>query len=152
MTFDTAIAGSGILALSVTGRMAEGLFAGMPDKNLADAQKSLDSGNPHVSGFPLTGAKVRVHADVVRETRTGRNITAYLPATTSPAFRLSPRWSAGPALPKEWSRARPRGRETLPQPAEAASSPIAARSARSTTHSGPKASARLRVQKLPAAP
>ncbi len=48
MTFDTAIAGSGILALSITGKMAEGLFAGMPDKNLADAQKSLDSGNPHV--------------------------------------------------------------------------------------------------------
>jgi hypothetical protein len=93
MTFDTAIAGSGILALSITGRMAEGLFAGMPDKNLADAQKSLDSANPHVSGFPLTGAKVRVHADVVRETRTGRNITGYLPATTSPASGPKP-WVA----------------------------------------------------------
>ena len=63
----------------------------MPDQNLKDAQKTLDSGNPHVAGFTLTGAKVRVHADVVRETRTGRNITAYLPAT-APA----------PPGPKPW--------------------------------------------------
>jgi Peptidase family M28/PDZ domain/PA domain len=91
MTFDTAIAGSGILALSITGDLANQLFAAVPDKNLKDAQKALDSGNPHVAGFTLTGAKVRVHADVVREARTGRNITAYL-AATAPA----------PPGPKPW--------------------------------------------------
>ena len=91
MTFDTAIAGSGILALGITGDLANQLFAAVPDQNLKDAQKTLDSGNPHVAGFTLTGAKVRVHADVVRETRTGRNITAYLPATAS-----------APRGPKPW--------------------------------------------------
>ena len=81
MTFDTAIAGSGILAISITGGLADQLFAGVTDKTLKDAQRSLDSGNPHVAGFPLTGANVKVHANVVRESRTGRNITAYLPST-----------------------------------------------------------------------
>ena len=32
MTFDTAIAGSGIVALSITGELANALLAGMPDK------------------------------------------------------------------------------------------------------------------------
>jgi hypothetical protein len=93
MTFDTAIAGSGILALGITGSLAETMFAATPGKTLAEAQKALDSGNPHVAGFPLTGATIHVHADVVRETRTGRNITAYLPATTSAAAVSKP-WVA----------------------------------------------------------
>ena len=93
MTFDTAIAGSGILALSITGEQANMLLQGMPDKKLAEVQKSLDSGNPHVAGFPVTGIRVNVHAEVVRETRTGRNIAGYLPATTSPASGPKP-WIA----------------------------------------------------------
>jgi hypothetical protein len=93
MTFDTAIAGSGILALSITGDLGNALLAGMPDKSLAVVQKSLDSGNPHVAGFPLTGVNVRVHAAVLRETRTGRNIAAYLPATSYPASGPKP-WVA----------------------------------------------------------
>jgi Peptidase family M28/PDZ domain/PA domain len=93
MTLDTAIAGSGILALSITGNLAEGLFAGVPGNNLANAQKSLDSGNPHVAGFALTGAKVNVHAGVIRETRTGRNIIGFLPATASRASGPKP-WVA----------------------------------------------------------
>ncbi len=93
MSFDTAIAGSGVLALSITGDLANALFAGMPDKNLGDVQKSLDGGNPHVAGFPLTGVTARVHAAVVRETRTGRNISAYLPASGSTAAEPKP-WVA----------------------------------------------------------
>jgi Zn-dependent M28 family amino/carboxypeptidase len=92
MTFDTAIAGSGILALSISGSVANALFA-KTDKTLADAQKGLDSGNPHVAGFPLAGIRARVHADVVRETRTGHNIVAYLPATTGGATAAKP-WVA----------------------------------------------------------
>ena len=86
MTFDTAIAGSGLLAVSVTGKVASDIFeSGAPGKTLADTQKSLDSGNPHVAGFALPGVEVSVHAAVVRETRTGRNISGYLPATVSAA-------------------------------------------------------------------
>jgi len=82
MSFDTALAGSGIVAVSVTGDVAKQLFS-KSDKTLADAQKSLDSGNPHVAGFALGGVTATVHADVVREKRTGHNVVAVLPATSS---------------------------------------------------------------------
>src|SRR5262249_42921632 len=52
MTFDTALAGSGILAASVTGDLAS-TFIAAADKTVADAQKALDSGNPHVAGFAI---------------------------------------------------------------------------------------------------
>jgi len=81
MTFDTAIAGSGIVAVSVTGDVANAFFAAASDKTLAGAQKALDSGNPHVAGFALPGVQAHVHAAVEREKRTGHNVVAYLPAT-----------------------------------------------------------------------
>jgi hypothetical protein len=90
MAFDTAIAGSGIAAVSVNGDVAAALFSGA--RPLADAQKELDSGNPHVAGFALPHA-VTVTAALVRETRTGRNVVAYLPATT-PAPALAKPWIA----------------------------------------------------------
>jgi Zn-dependent M28 family amino/carboxypeptidase len=79
MTFDTAIAGSGIVAVSVTGEVAAKIFA---DKPLAAAQKALDDANPHATGFALPGLTLKVHAAVEREKRTGHNVVAYLPATT----------------------------------------------------------------------
>jgi membrane-associated protease RseP (regulator of RpoE activity) len=82
MTFDTALAGSGIVAVSVTGEVANLLFvhAGKP---LADAQKALDDANPHATGFALPDVTATVHAEVIREKRTGHNVVAYLPATTN---------------------------------------------------------------------
>src|SRR5262249_35168938 len=80
MTFDTALAGSGIVAVTVTGEVAKQFFA-KSEKSLADAQKSLDSANPHVAGFALNGVTATVHADVIREKRTGHNVVAYLPAS-----------------------------------------------------------------------
>ena len=79
MTFDTAIAGSGIPAASITGRLAEDLFAGQ--QPLADIQKEFDSGNPHAAGFAIPGITATVKTRLVREKRTGRNVVAYLPAT-----------------------------------------------------------------------
>jgi len=81
MTFDTAIAGSGIPAASITGRLAEDLFAGQ--KPLADIQKEFDSGNPHAAGFAIPGITVNLKTRIVRERRTGRNVVAYLPATAA---------------------------------------------------------------------
>jgi hypothetical protein len=92
MTFDTALAGSGIVAVSITGKDAESTFR-HADKTLADAQKALDSGNPHVAGFPLPGTTARVHAAVVRDRRTGHNVIAYLPATALAAGTGKP-WVA----------------------------------------------------------
>ena len=81
MTFDTAISGSGIVALSIAGDVAKAIFRGVPDKTVEDAQKALDSANPHVAGFAIPGVSVRVHAAVQREKKTGNNIVGYLPAT-----------------------------------------------------------------------
>src|SRR6185369_16594566 len=47
MSFDTALAGSGIAAVSVSGAVAAALFSN--GKPLVDAQKDLDTGNPHVA-------------------------------------------------------------------------------------------------------
>jgi hypothetical protein len=82
MSFDTAIAGSGIVAVSVTADVAAAIFKAVADKPLAATQKSLDTANPHVSGFAMPGMILAVHAVVDREKRTGHNVVGYLPATT----------------------------------------------------------------------
>ncbi|HZR23414.1 MAG TPA: M28 family peptidase [Vicinamibacterales bacterium] len=79
MTFDTALAGSGIVAVTVTATVANALFQGA-EKSLAEGQKALDSGNPHAAGFALK-TRVTVHAAVIREKQTAHNIVGYLPAT-----------------------------------------------------------------------
>jgi hypothetical protein len=84
MTFDTAIAGSGIPAASVRGTDADALFA-RAAKPLRQAQEDLDSGNPHVAGFELSGVTVTLKTVVERERRTARNVVAYLPATQKAA-------------------------------------------------------------------
>lgn len=78
MTFDTAISGSGILAVSVNGEIAAQLFGGA-EQSLAEAQTALDSANPHVAGFPLE-TSVRLDVKVERETRQGTNVVGMLPA------------------------------------------------------------------------
>ena len=79
MAFDTALAGSGIPAASVSARVAAALFAG--GRPLEAVQKEFDSGNPHVAGFSLDGVTVDLSTALVREKRTARNVVAYIPAT-----------------------------------------------------------------------
>ena len=93
MTFDTAIAGSGIVAVSVTGIWAMAIFDAVPDTPLAAAQKSLDDANPHATGFALPGITIKVHAAVEREKRTGHNVVGYLPAT-APVTTVAKPWVA----------------------------------------------------------
>jgi hypothetical protein len=85
MTFDTALAGSGIAAASISGAAADAMFAtlGDPNKTLKAAQTSLDDANPHAAGFALPDVTVSLHTDVVREKKTGHNVVGYLPATGS---------------------------------------------------------------------
>jgi hypothetical protein len=83
MTFDTALAGSGIPAASIRGADADALFTGAA-KPLRQAQEDLDSGNPHVAGFAVPGVTVTMKTVVERERRTARNVVAYLPATRTP--------------------------------------------------------------------
>jgi Zn-dependent M28 family amino/carboxypeptidase len=93
MTFDTALAGSGIVAASISGDAGGAIFASVPDKNLEAVQKDLDSGNPHVAGFALPNVIVTVKAAVHREKQTSRNVVAYLPAT-SPTTGVERPWVA----------------------------------------------------------
>ena len=92
MTFDTALAGSGVVAITIAGDIANRLFAAS-GKTLAEAQKALDDANPHATGFALPGPPVRVEAEVVREKRTGHNVLAQLPATM-PTTAIAKPWIA----------------------------------------------------------
>ena len=58
MSFDTAIAGSGIVALSISGDAAAPIFTAA-NKQLEAVQKELDSGNPHVAGFAIPNLQLR---------------------------------------------------------------------------------------------
>lgn len=82
MTFDTAIAGSGLIAASISGDAAAPIFAAA-GKPLEAVQKELDSGNPHVAGFAIPGLTVTLNANVIRQQQTGHNVVGYLPATTA---------------------------------------------------------------------
>jgi hypothetical protein len=70
MSFDTAISGSGILAASISGEVAEAIFARV-GKELEQVQRSLDDANPHVTGFDLPGVELELEVKVERERRTG---------------------------------------------------------------------------------
>ena len=83
MTFDTALAGSGIVAASINGDAGRAIFAAAKGKDLEAVQKEMDSGNPHAAGFAIPDVTVTVTAAVQRETQTGRNVVAYLPATAA---------------------------------------------------------------------
>jgi Zn-dependent M28 family amino/carboxypeptidase len=104
MTFDTALAGSGIVAASISGTVADAIFSTAASRGassmlagdkatLAAAQKSLDSANPHATGFDIPNATVTIKTAVVREKRTGNNVAAYLPATQPTGTRPKP-WIA----------------------------------------------------------
>ena len=92
MSFDTAIAGSGIVAVSLSGNAAAPIFAAAK-KNLEAVQKELDSGNPHVAGFAIPGLQISIDAKIIREQQTGHNVVGYLPATT-PTPGVSKPWIA----------------------------------------------------------
>ncbi|MEO1084788.1 MAG: M20/M25/M40 family metallo-hydrolase, partial [Acidobacteriota bacterium] len=81
MTFDTAIAGSGIVAASVNGGVGAALFDGV-EQNLADTQTQLDTGNPHITGFSL-GRTATLEVKIEREKRTGYNIAGVLPRSAA---------------------------------------------------------------------
>ncbi len=76
MQFDTAAAGSGLPAATITGEVAARLFAAS-GKSLEEAQKELDTGNPHATGFALD-TSARLDVKIRRERRTGFNVVGQL--------------------------------------------------------------------------
>lgn len=79
MTFDTALAGSGIVAASVAAEIGEALFA-QAGRSLEKVQAELDTGNPHIAGFEIPGVELTVTTVVERERKDGQNVVGLLPA------------------------------------------------------------------------
>ena len=94
MSFDPAIAGSGIVAASISSTVAAAMFAAAPD-TLRSVQESLDSANPHATGFAMPGLTLTVRTSVVRQKQVGHNVVAYLPATASTTGVPKPWIAAG---------------------------------------------------------
>jgi hypothetical protein len=85
MSFDTAAAGSGIVAAAIRGELAGKLVERALGKSLEDAQKALDGANPHVTGFEIPGVEAVLNVRLQKETSTAENVVGYLPATTAGA-------------------------------------------------------------------
>ena len=83
LAFDTAVSDSGIVAVSVDGALGAAIIesAGEP---VEAVQASLDTANPHVTGFdlPLEGA---VEARLEKRQATGYNVVGHLPPTVAAA-------------------------------------------------------------------
>ena len=83
LAFDTAVSDSGIVAVSVDGALGAAIIesAGEP---VEAVQASLDTANPHVTGFdlPLEGA---VEARLEKRQATGYNVVGHLPPTAAAA-------------------------------------------------------------------
>jgi len=78
LSFDVAIGGTSVAALSITNATAEDLLR-PAGKSLADLQSSLDDGSVQM-GFTLEGVQAGAHVALNKERRTGRNVIAVLRA------------------------------------------------------------------------
>ncbi len=79
LSSDNSLAGSGILAHSVSQTVAESLLAGT-GKSLKEIQSALDDENPHVpGGFSLPNVKVRLEAGVEHRKGLDHNVVAMIP-------------------------------------------------------------------------
>ena len=86
LTFDTALAGTSIGALSITDDVADGLLRSA-GKTLQELQDTLDSGAP-VPGVPLPDVTLTAVIGLQQERRTGRNVLARLSVASQPAESL----------------------------------------------------------------
>ena len=81
LTGDGALAGSGVLAVSISGKLADALLE-PGGKKLKDLQTGLDNENPHAEGgFVLPKVRVKLGVGVEHIKKTDRNVIALLPAS-----------------------------------------------------------------------
>ncbi|HYJ04540.1 MAG TPA: M28 family peptidase [Chthoniobacterales bacterium] len=79
LTNDGTKAGSGIVATSIDGKMADALIA-TSGKTLKDWQTTLDHESPHTDGgFVLPKVKVKLASGIEHLKKTDQDIVAYLP-------------------------------------------------------------------------
>lgn len=80
-TYETGQSGSGIIAATVSGAVADRLLAGS-GRTLKELQSALDNENPHAeTGLALTNARVRLTTAVQHVKRADRNVIGWLPPT-----------------------------------------------------------------------
>jgi Tol biopolymer transport system component len=76
---DGSLAGSGIVAASISSNVVAALFAGS-GKDLKSLQAALDKENPHAeSGFTLPNVRVNIATAIERLKKTDRNVLALIP-------------------------------------------------------------------------
>ncbi len=84
LNFDSSLAGSGIVAASISSNVVAALFAGS-GKDLKSLQSALDKEDPHAeSGFTLPKVKVKIATAIEHLKKTDRNVVAMIPPA-SPA-------------------------------------------------------------------
>jgi Tol biopolymer transport system component len=80
VSFDSSLAGSGIVAASVSGNVAEKILKGA-GKDLKTVQSALDTENPHAEGgFGIPNVRLRITAAVEHIKQRDRNVLGFLPA------------------------------------------------------------------------
>ena len=84
LTFDAAVADSGIVAATVDGALGAALIESAGD-SIEAVQAALDTANPHAAGFdlPLEGA---LEVGIEKREATGHNVIGYLPPTGGAAL------------------------------------------------------------------
>ena len=84
LTFDTAVSDSGIVAATVDGELGAAIIESAGE-SIEAVQASLDTANPHVTGFdlPLEGV---IDVKLERREATGHNVIGYLPPTAAEAL------------------------------------------------------------------
>ena len=84
LTFDTAVSDSGIVAATVDGELGAAIIESAGE-SIEAVQASLDTANPHVTGFdlPLEGV---IDVKLERREATGYNVIGYLPPTAAEAL------------------------------------------------------------------
>lgn len=84
LSYDRTAATSGIVAVSISGKVAKDMFAAA-GKDLAQVQSELDLENPHFEGaFPLQGVRVRMQTGVKRIKKADNNVLSILRAENNP--------------------------------------------------------------------
>ena len=84
LTFDTAVSDSGIVAASVNGELGAAIIESAGE-SVEAVQASLDTANPHVTGFdlPFEGS---LDVSLEKQEATGHNVIGYLPPTAGAAL------------------------------------------------------------------
>jgi Tol biopolymer transport system component len=85
LTFDTTLAGSGIVAASISSNVVEALLTGS-GRTAKTLQDALDTENPHAeTGFAVPGARVRLATQLEHLKKSDHNVVAILPSKAEPA-------------------------------------------------------------------